>query len=365
MASGRPLRVAHLIYGLTLGGLEQMVLELAHRGRELDIEPLILSFGEEGPVLGIARQRGLPIEWLGDVPGLRWPTLRELAKRIAAFGADIIHGHDLGPWLNAFVSGLPHRRSRLLATFHQLASPAGSKRALATVAALRSSALVACGAEVDREVRRWAPFGSRVVTIGNGVPIPETLTRKVRDEARSRMGLPENAVALGYLGRMHEEKGPDRVLEGFLWRLGDRPEVHLVLIGVGPLEPSLRSRARGHPNVHLLGEVTQGASLLLQGLDVYVQGSRREGRSLSMLEAMAAGLPTVAHALPAISEIHSPDTALLVPLGDVEALGGAMERLARDEQLRRRMGSAARAHASRYSIHHMVDEYARLYRGEL
>ena len=71
--------------------------------------------------------------------------------------------------------------------------------------------------------------------------------------------------------------------------------MQLYLIGAGPMEPDLRRTASGHANVHFTGLIPN-ASRLVPALDVYAQTSLSEGRSLSMLEAMAAGLPCVVSA---------------------------------------------------------------------
>jgi glycosyltransferase involved in cell wall biosynthesis len=157
-------------------------------------------------------------------------------------------------------------------------------------------------------------------------------------------------------------KGPEILLEAFLARFRERPEVHLMLVGGGPLEAELRARAAGHSNVHLTGQVLE-ASRLLPAFDVYAQTSRSEGRSLALLEAMAAGLPTVAHALPAISEVHQAgETALLVPLGDQNALCDALDTLVRDTERRTRMGNSARERSRLFSVDAMADAYVDLYR---
>src|SRR5205823_3557460 len=102
---------------------------------------------------------------------------------------------------------------------------------------------------------------------------------------------------------------------------------------------------------------------LFPALDIYAQTSLSEGRSLSMLEAMAAGLPTVAHALGPVKEIHQHEvSALLVPLDDRAGLERALEQLVADPALRARLGAAARERAQQHSIEPMVDAYAALYR---
>src|SRR5205085_2206798 len=147
---------------------------------------------------------------------------------------------------------------------------------------------------------------------------------------RAQLRIPDGALAVGYAGGLREIKGPDRLLEAFLDKFADRGDMHLFLIGTGPMESSLRAAARGHANVHFTGLIPNAARLL-PALDVYAQTSLSEGRSLSMLEAMAAGLPTLAHDLVPVREIHGHEqTALLVAPGDRAALGSALQRLVAD-----------------------------------
>jgi glycosyltransferase involved in cell wall biosynthesis len=294
---------------------------------------------------------------------LTLPTVIGLGKLLRAFGAQVVHAHDLGPWLNAAAAWPVYPGAGLIATFHQLSPPQGRKRALARAAAVASRALVACGSEVERELLAWAPKRARVVTIGNGVVIPKDVSITARKRVRLLLGIPEHATAVGYLGRMHEEKGPDRLLEAFLTAFQGRKDVLLFLIGSGPLLDNLKHRTLGLAHVRCLGEVTEGANELLLGLDIYAQASMREGRSLAMMEAMAAGLPTVAHELAAVAEIHSARTALLVRPGDKDAFSMALRRLVDDRALRARMGAAAREKIQAYSVDDMVSQYTRLYRG--
>jgi glycosyltransferase involved in cell wall biosynthesis len=359
------VKVAHVIHGLQVGGLERLVVDLAARSRAFGVEPSVVAFGEDGPVRAWAEAAGIPVTPLGAVRGMTPRAVRRLGRALSR--VSVAHAHDLGPWLNAVAARALSPRTRVLATFHQLAPPTGRKRGAARLGARASSALVACGAEVRTELRGWVPRGTPVVTIGNGVARPGPVSPEKRVRARSRMGLPEGAVAVGYLGRMHPEKGPDLLVEAMVRRLRDVPEAHLVLVGQGPLDPVLRDAAAPlGKRAHLLGEIVDDASGLLAGLDVYAQPSRREGRSLSMLEAMATGLPTVAHRLPAVAELH-PDatTAVLVAPEDVDALGGALLELVRDPARRRSLGEAARARVSAFSMDAMVEAYVRLWRASL
>ena len=362
---GQPVKVAHVIHGLEVGGLERLVVDLAARSRAFGVEPSLVAFGRDGPVRAWAEAAGIPVAPLGDVRGLSPEAIRRLARAVS--GAAVAHAHDLGPWLNAVAARTLAPGARVLATFHQLAPPSGGKRRAARLGARLSSALVACGAEVRTELRAWAPPGTPVVTIGNGVALSGPATAEQRAAARARMGLPAKAAAVGYLGRMHPEKGPDLLVEAMVRHLADLEDAHLVLVGRGALDESLRAAAAPlGTRAHLLGEVVDGAAELLAGLDVYAQPSRREGRSLAMLEAMAAGLPTVAHRLPAVAELH-PDgtTGMLVAPEDVDALGAALRALVLDPSRRTAMGEAARVRVAAFSMDTMVEAYVRLWRASV
>ena len=354
------LRVAHLIYGLGLGGLEQLVVQLSARGRKRGIEPTLIALGPDGPMRDLARSQDIPLEHItGD--GLSLKTILGVRGALRRSGATVLHAHDLGPWLNAVAVRATSPSTKVLATFHEQRTPQGRKRQAANLAARFSEALVACGEQVRKDIRAWAPSSSRVPVIANGVPLDAPATG-AREQARKELRIPEGSVAIGYLGGLREIKGPDRLVDAFLDKFKDRDDVQLYLIGDGSMEAALREKARGRGNVHFTGVVING-SRLLPAFDIYAQTSLSEGRSLSMLEAMAAGLPTVAHRLPAIEEIHGDDeSALLVTLGDRKALSDALDRLVRDTGLRARLGAAARKRAQAHSIEPMVDAYAALYR---
>jgi glycosyltransferase involved in cell wall biosynthesis len=361
--AAKRLSVAHLIwspeYALGLGGLEQLVVQLSARSQARGIRASILAFGHDGPVRELARQHGLGFELLPD-GGMSLPALLGIRRALDQTEARVLHAHDLGPWLNAVAVRVLRPSTRVIATFHEQRRPSGHKLQAASLAALFSVALVACGELVRDEIRSWAPPGVHVPIIPNGVPIAAPRPEAQRS-ARAEMGVPDGAVAIGYLGGLRQIKGPDRLLQAFLDKFADRADVHLYLVGTGPMEAELRRAAEGHANVHLPGLI-MNASRLLPGFDIYAQTSLSEGRSLSMLEAMAAGLPTVAHRLGPVQEIHADgETALLAELGDRAALGAALQRLVNDPALRSRLGKAAQRRAQVHSIERMVDAYEALY----
>jgi len=358
---GRPIPIVHLIHGLELGGLEQLVTQLCVRSRDHGFAPSVIALGPDGPMGAVFEREQIPVCRV-KARGMSLAALAGIRQVLGECGASLVHAHDVGPWLNAVAARALRPSTEVLATFHEQQVPSGAKRKASALAARFSFALVACGKQVETNLRDWVPPGTRVMLIENGVSLPPPPTEVQRRLARQQLGIPNDAVAIGYLGRLASIKGPDLLLDGFLERFAGRSDVHLALIGCGPLEEELRARAAGRSNVHFTGLVLDAAGLLA-GLDIYAQTSRSEGRSLSMLEAMAAGLPTVAPSLDAVREVHRDgETALLVRTVDRSSIGDALERLRADPLLRARLGRKAREAVRPHSLDGTVAAYVGLYR---
>lgn len=335
------------------------MLELADRARPHGIEPVVLATGPDGQLHDTFCERGIRVHLLGERRGLSPGLLLRMAAVCRHERIDLLHAHDYGQWLNALLAAAPLRLP-VASTFHTPVTPSRRHRLPSRLAARSSAALVACGEEVRTSLKSWTPPGTRLLTIGNGIGARST-DPFARARLRGQLGIAEEAVVVGYVGRLAEEKGVHRLVDVFRRRFSNRSEVQLVLIGPGELYDEIEAQTRDAHNIHLVGEVNDGAALL-GAFDIYAQPSFREGRSLALLEAMAAGLPTVATTLPSIRELHLPgETALLVPPGDDEALGGALQRLVGDAPMRRRMGQLAMRAVGRFDIARTVEQYVALY----
>jgi glycosyltransferase involved in cell wall biosynthesis len=152
--------------------------------------------------------------------------------------------------------------------------------------------------------------------------------------------------------------------------LGDR-RYSLAFVGGGRDQPQVEEELRAQglgDRVALLGD-RHDVPALLAGADVFVLASRSEGAPLSILEAMAAGLPVVASDVGGVAELVADGaTGLLVPAGEPAALARALARLLDDRALRERMGAAGRARArDRFDLPELraahLDLYARVLAG--
>jgi len=182
------------------------------------------------------------------------------------------------------------------------------------------------------------------------MPPPADATAK--RAARDALGIGQDAVLLGCVGRLVGLKN-HRLLLGQVAPLArDIPALELVLIGDGPLGDELRAHAQAlgiAGRVHFAG-TRDDVDRLLPALDAFVLPSRTEGLSIALLEACAAGLPVVASAVGGNPEIiEDGRTGLLFPDDDGDALLATLRTLLADAPLRDRLGRDARAWVERHA----------------
>jgi glycosyltransferase involved in cell wall biosynthesis len=181
-----------------------------------------------------------------------------------------------------------------------------------------------------------------------------------RDAARQRLGLEPGVRVIGWVGRVTPEKGPDVMLRSHAL-LADQNTV-LCIIGRGRLEPELRRVAQSlgiEQRIRWAGAVPD-AWQFFKAFDVYCLSSHTEGTPMALLEAIAAGVPVVTTAVGGIPVVVGVDQAWLVPPGDAEALGEALQQALDDPGSR---PAAALERLSRaFAVDPWLDRYESIYR---
>ena len=233
----------------------------------------------------------------------------------------------------------------------------------------RVSACLAVTEETRAEAVCFGIPAQRIYLIPNGVDGRQfhPASPDERAAARLALGLRCERLVL-YVGRLSPEKNPLGLLDA--WAAVDtkaREGALLALVGDGPDRDQVHARAQA-PNlanvVHLAGQRSDVATWY-RAADVYVISSHNEGLSNSMIEALASGLPVASTRVSGSSVlVESPAAGLVVDVGDVENLAGAMEALLKDESKRKRLGENARlTFESRFSLETLSKKMILLYEG--
>lgn len=211
-------------------------------------------------------------------------------------------------------------------------------------------------------------LSNRIIVIPNGVdtslfrPLPEELRMRIRTSYK----IPEDRICILYVGRMDRHKGQLEIIK--LWFIVDgkiRKRLHIFLVGTGQLESKLleMSRKYGIPLTHLKYVPYSELVKIYNSADIYVSLSSVEGFGLSVLEAMACGLPVVAWNTGALSQLIN-SNGFLTRVGDVQSVKNFIELLAWDEKLRKILSSESRKRSMLFDWRTIVERYyIKLYRG--
>ena len=214
-----------------------------------------------------------------------------------------------------------------------------------------------------RDVMR--DFGVRrpIEVIPNGIDL-EPVWNPPCPRAKVDFDVPPEATLLIYTGRLASEKNLRELLSQFALAAEIVPNLHLLLLGKGPLAAKLPRQAEElgvAGRVHLPGAVPyEEVGGVLAAGDAFATASVSEVHPLSIIEAMAAGLPVAAVRSPGVTDtVEHGQTGLLVSAAD--GLAAAIVGLVDDEERRRRMGAAAREASKRYDIRRTVRRTVALY----
>ncbi len=185
---------------------------------------------------------------------------------------------------------------------------------------------------------------------------------------RESHGIPANACVAIYVGRLSQEKGLPGLLRGFAAAARQIPDAMLVLVGDGAQRAELETLAAqldlGPRKVRFIGRVNiEEVPHWLRASDIFALTSPSEGLSCALLEAMAAGLPSVVSDIPANQQLIENQThGLTVPFDKDDAIGEAFLSLMQSPDLRYGMGQAARQRAiDNYATERVVHRYEALF----
>lgn len=363
-----PRRVLHIIRSLEAGGAERIVVEYALNHDTARYTAEVCCLEQAGHLAEPLVESGIPVHVLGRKGRRDIGALFRLARLMRRGRFDVVHYHNFGP----LVFGLP---AAVLAHIHCVVRTEHNvvhwrsvvRRIVSRLSALRENAQIAVSEAVRRSHIACSDLtGERCVTVWNGIDPARLEHGGDKRATRAALGIPHDTVVALAVGSLTPQKNYGNLLDAAAHALRDTTGVVFLIVGSGVLEPELRARAEElglGDGLRFLGE-RGDVPAILAASDILVNSSSWEGLPVSILEAMAAGIPTVATDVGGNAELLTAGgpSGVVVPPADSRALGDAILELAASPERREHLGARARvAVAERFSAECMTRETERVY----
>lgn len=362
--------ICQLLHSLNVGGAEVLAARLGRRLRDR-YHFLYACLDGLGPLGEQLRAEGFQVEVLDRQPGVDWRMTFRLSRFLRREGVDLIHAHQYTPFFYALAARLLYRRPPILFTEHGRSYPdfPRRKRMIANRLLLqRRDRVIGVGEAVRQAlIHNEGIPAKRVEVVYNGIDVAAFANGKPnRAAVRAELGLGADDFVLLLVARLDPIKDLATAVRTAGRVARQFPRARLVLVGEGPerapVEALIRDQGLGE-HVRLLG-LRHDVARLLPAADVFLLTSISEGIPVTVLEALAAGVPVVATDVGGLPEIIvDGQNGFLAPARDDAALAERVVRLAKDVNLRAQLAEKGRREAeARFTEAQMHAGYEQLYR---
>ena len=370
----RPL-IAHVLYRFDTGGMERIALSVINRTRDRYRHAVICLAGY-GALRDEIADASVPCLSLDKRPGKDPGCYFRLWHALRLLKPDLVQTYNIGA-LDATPAIRLAGVRRIVHAEHgrDVTDPKGDNPRYLRLRRWMAP-FIGRFVTVSRDLQHWLVERARirpdkVTCIPNGIDVAAFDVARVPPQPRVLLGefAPPGSVLIANVARLDKVKDQAGLLAAFKLleeRAGQQgADFRLIIVGGGPEHEALQRRIEQLGltlTVRLLGNRSDVAALLAES-DVFVLSSIAEGTPLTLLEAMASGLPVVATEVGGVASlVENGTTGTLVPPGDAPALAEALDPYIADEALRRRHGDAGRARVTaRFSLNAMLSAYTALY----
>ncbi|MFA4948899.1 MAG: glycosyltransferase [Candidatus Krumholzibacteriia bacterium] len=331
-------KVLHVIYSLYRGGAERIIEAQLLGGDRRHFEYLVCSITGGGDLIDRMSNTGSRVFLLGKRRRGDFTAVTKLANLIRREHIDLLHLHNSAGMFwgtlaqAASGTGVPIVRTEhlpyipeALPPLYRWLYPRFTKRARKVI----------CVSDRVRQsfAERFPELAGKFIEIPNGIRLQDYEKLPPRAECRAQFKLLAGAKLIGTVGRMVPQKNHKLLIEALSRVRQTVPEVHLAIIGEGEMRDSLASYAAdlGVSEYVSLVKETQKMDYFYGAIDIFSLSSDFEGMPLTLLEALASGVPVVSTEVGGIPEvIESGKTGYLVPKGSAEYLAKRIVELLQD-----------------------------------
>ncbi len=352
------MRIVQVITSLNLGGAQTLLENLSYGLKEAGQDVIVISLeNNHSSTAERIENRGIKIIYLDKHPHYDSSIVGKLSKVLQKLNPDIIHAHNIKKayvYLAARKAGL----NKIVYTVHNMAwQEQNAIGGVFSYVMFHSGCMIPVGLSptvTDSIKKRY--HLKHVPTIYNGSELG-------RYPVKTDYSLHDKPCILN-IARLNTQKNHKRLIEAFEIVSRTFPDSRLVLVGEGELQDDIRKQAE---------EAGLSGSVLFEGFqddipgyiekaDIFCLSSDYEGMPMTLIEAMAGGLPIVSTNVGGIPDMLRNEQSAILTKTDAAEIAEALTRLLSEEPLRRRLGENAHKAAEKFSHKRMAHNYLKLYR---
>jgi len=304
------MKVLHVITGLDAGGAELQLAMIVRMSRH-DCD--VVTLYNPGPVADQIRAEGTSVRDVGMRSNRQLGALLRLRTLIRDGGYDVVHTHLYRTQIYARPAARLAGTPVVLTTEHSIGEThierrkmTAGVRGLYRASELFSDATIAVSDVVRDRLVKWGVPARKITVITNGLDVDALgFDPAARQRVREQFGIAPDTYLIGALGRLDPNKRVDLTMEAARPLLGDRCKI--LVIGRGEDQQRLEEAAKrlGVTEHLIFGGYQSDTCAMLAAFDLYVAASVQETFGLSVLEALASGLPVLYTTCPALDGIHT------------------------------------------------------------
>lgn len=374
MTDRRPL-VAHVIYHLGIGGLENGLVNLINTIPADRYRHAVICLAGHSDFANRITRNDVDLFDLEKRPGKDFGCYLRLYRLLRELRPQIVHTRNFGTLDCQYVAAIAGVGYRIHGEHGWDVSDMHGTQTKKVMLRRVSRALIHQYTTVSTHMAGWLKnvIGvpeARIAQIYNGIDTTKFSPNQNKGVA-DRAAAPDknNRLVIGTVGRLDPIKDHLTLLRAFEFALRRRvpsdQEVHLVIVGAGEMRQELLDYVgKGQLDTYVtIAGASDDVAQWLRRFDIFVLPSLNEGISNTILEAMATGLPVLASAVGGNPElVKDGNTGALFAPGDAEQLAKLLRTYADDPELRHEHGSAGRVRAGEgFSMDAMVENYLSVY----
>lgn len=357
MMNNQRKRIAVILPSFNVGGTENMVANLATNinKNEFDVLVISLSYPLNTHVQKIIETSGVQIAYGMKGKVNSYKVFANIYKELRDFDPNLIHSN-----MYAFLFTVPYlltHKVKLLHTIHN--KPVNEfkdkyKWVISILYKMNKAVPVAISHIIEKELKELYPELKTVERVYNPVEVKKFCTDRRR--------VSKKEVVFIDVARFMKQKNHALLLNAFADAQKRVNGIQLWLVGDGELRQDLEKQVKMlgiRDRVCFTGNVSNVRDYLADA-DVFVMSSDYEGLPLSVLEAMASGLPVISTDVGGVADIVT-DNGILVPPRDKKALTDAIVELATNEKKRWQLGKSSYENSKKYDSAEFIRKYEALY----